>query len=83
MYACVQTPPGLVGRSLLAALFLSFTVPGQFDHVVLLLLLLLGEHLLLGLQHELCDAVEHLQERYQTAFTLTGSASCAVKNTFL
>lgn len=28
--------------SLLAALFLSFTVPGEFDHVVLLLLLLLG-----------------------------------------
>lgn len=33
---------------LLAALSLSFTVPGEFDHVVLLLLLLLGEHLLLG-----------------------------------
>lgn len=62
MSACVKTPPGRVGRSLLAALFLSFTVPGKFDHVVLLLLLLLGEHLLLGFQHQLCDAVEHLQE---------------------
>jgi len=34
--------------SSLAALFLSFTVLGEFDHVVLLLLLLLSEHLLLG-----------------------------------
>lgn len=56
MYACVKggkkDAAGLFFGGwfprLLAALFLSFTVPGEFDHVVLLLLLLLGEHLLLG-----------------------------------
>lgn len=56
MYACVKgekkDAAGLFFRGwlpcLLAALFLSFTVSGEFDHVVLLLLLLLGEHLLPG-----------------------------------
>lgn len=56
----------MVRLSLLAALFLSFTVAGEFDHVVLLLLLLLGQHLLLGPQHQLRDAVEHLQEETRT-----------------
>ena len=52
VYACVceEEAAGLLrmALSLLAALFLSFTVPGEFDHVVLLLLLLLGHHLLFG-----------------------------------
>lgn len=51
--------------SLLAALFLSFTVSGESDHVILLLLLLFGEHLLLGFEHQLCDAVEHLRVRHR------------------
>lgn len=76
MYAHVKKTPATLGRmarSSLAALLLSFTVPGEFDHVVLLLLLLLGEHLLLGSQDQLRDAVEHLQEENRP--TLRGESS--------
>lgn len=65
----------MVRLSLLAALFLSFTVAGEFDHVVLLLLLLLGQHLLLGPQHQLRDAVEHLQEETRTGGEFNDTAA--------
>ena len=44
----------------LAAAFLSFTIPRELHHIVLLLLLLFRQVVFLRSEDQLCDAVEHL-----------------------
>lgn len=48
----------------LAAFFLSFAILAQFNHIVLLLLLLFGHRFFLCPKHQLCDAVKHLHKKH-------------------